>query len=57
METNGPALFGRVVLELMREQGIADTSELGLDALEASDGEKVRMALAFMGWSPQLTNA
>lgn len=82
--TNEPTLFGRVVLELMREQEIADASELGLDrlelralrrhfdgenarhrhrlcahvadALEASDEERVRMALAWMGWSPQLAN-
>lgn len=88
METTrevGPTLFGRVVLELMREQELADASELSLDrldlralrrhfdgenalhrrrlcahvadALDASDAEKVRMGLAYMGWSPELTNA
>jgi hypothetical protein len=72
--TNEPTLFGKVVLELMREQEIADASELDLDrldlralrrhfdgekathrrrlcahvadALEASEEEKGRMALA-----------
>lgn len=80
-----PTLFGRVVLELMRERRIADASELGLDrldlralrrcfdgenarhrrymprdvaaALEATDAEMVEMAVAYMGWSPQLANA
>jgi hypothetical protein len=44
--TNGPTLFGGVVLELMREREIADASELGLDRLDLRalrrhfDGEK-----------------
>ena len=32
--TNGPTLFGKVVLELMRERHIADASELDLDRLD-----------------------
>ncbi len=85
MTANEPTLFGKVVLELMRERRIADASELDLDrldlralrrhfdgenashrrhmprnvatALEAGDGEKTEMAIAYMGLSAQLANA
>ncbi len=45
--TNGPTLFGGVVLDLMRERNIADASELDLDRLDLRalrrhfDGENV----------------
>ncbi len=32
--TNEPTLFGRCVLEMMRERNIADASELDLDRLD-----------------------
>jgi hypothetical protein len=69
----------------MRERGIADASELGLDrldlralrrhfdgenvwrrrhlpahvadALEASEEERVRMGVAYIGWTPKRINA